>query len=122
MKLDTCPKCNLSLPAADISCARCGLVFAKWTPPPPWLGPYEYRMVQVAEKVVVKEENVKGNEGGAYLQAIVNGIAREGWEFYRVDEMTLAITSELFGVRMEASPSRFYVLTFRRPPLAKSPS
>jgi hypothetical protein len=32
MKLDKCPKCGLSLPAPDVSCARCGLVFDKWRP------------------------------------------------------------------------------------------
>jgi hypothetical protein len=120
MKLADCPKCGLTLPAPDETCPKCGLIFAKWSAPRPVLGPYEYKMVQVAEHVVVREEALKGNEGAAYLQGVVNEQAQQGWEFFRVDEMSLSVSRpELFGTRSQGPVTRFYVVTFRRPP--KSP-
>ena len=120
MALGTCPKCGLTLPAPAESCPKCGPIFKKWVPPPappPWLGPFEYKMVQIAEQVVVNEELLKGNEGAAYLQGVVNQQAQQGWEFFRVDEMVLSVSFQaLFGTRAQGTPTRFYVVTFRRSP------
>ncbi len=117
MKLTDCPKCGLTLPVPDETCPKCGLIFSKWSAPRPFLGPYEYKMVQVAEHVAVREEALKGNEGAAYLQGVVNEQAQQGWEFFRVDEMSLSVNRpELFGTRSQGPVSRFYVVTFRRPP------
>ena len=117
MKLTECPKCGLTLPMPDETCPKCGLIFRKWVAPTPFQGPFEYKMIQVAEHVVVKEEALKGNEGAAYLQTAVNEQAQQGWEFFRIDEMTLSISSPaLFGTRAQGTPTRFYVVTFRRPP------
>jgi hypothetical protein len=84
-------------------------------------------MVQVAESVVVKEVRLRGNEAGAYLEGVVNAAARDGWEFFRVDEMAMSVQYDTFmgiqiGIKVQSTPSRFYVVTFRRPPLPSAAS
>jgi hypothetical protein len=106
-KLELCPKCGFQLPEPDVSCPRCGIVFAHWKAPAPrqWLGPYIYKMVQAAERIVVDKETAKGTEAGAYLEKLVNEHAAQGWEFYRVDEMAMSVTyPEFFGLGRGEGP------------------
>ncbi len=75
---------------------------------------YTYRMVQIPPTLTVR--SAKGGEAAAYLQSVVNTMAAEGWEFWRVDSIGVAeqpgCLAALLGVR--ASTAVFHVVTFRR--------
>lgn len=74
-------------------------------------------MVQVPPNVEVQAKEHKGNEAASYLQTVVNKHAKEGWEFYRVDTIGVAVKpgcfDALFGKKTEVS--NYYVISFRRP-------
>lgn len=59
----------------------------------------------------------KGNEAAAYLESIVNANARDGWEFYRVDEIGVSVKpgciAGLFG--QKEAFTNYYVVSFRKP-------
>ncbi|NBK38133.1 DUF4177 domain-containing protein [Pseudomonas soli] len=78
---------------------------------------YVYKMVQVPPNVEVQAKQHKGNEAAAYLQSVVNANAEDGWEFYRVDTIGVAVKpgcfAALFGKQTEMS--NYYVISFRRP-------
>ena len=46
---------------------------------------YVYRMVQVPPIISIRAKEDTGREAAAYMEAIANDHARQGWEFYRVD-------------------------------------
>ncbi|MGE6385321.1 DUF4177 domain-containing protein [Pseudomonas sp. NPDC078416] len=78
---------------------------------------FVYKMVQVPPNVEVQAKNQKGNEAAAYLQNVVNQHAGDGWEFYRIDTIGVAVQpgcfAGLFGQKAELS--QYYVISFRRP-------
>jgi ribosomal protein L40E len=111
-----CPKCRAEVAPGASECPVCGVVLVKWKPQPKWLGPYIYKMVQAAQHIVAPQEKLKGNEAAEYLEALVNDQARQGWEFFRVDEMAVSVSSPaLFGTRSQDLTGRLYIVTFRRP-------
>lgn len=88
-------------------------------PEEPAAGPpskYEYQMIQIPPSLSVSAESRAGNEAASYLQTVVNGQARRGWDFYRID--TFGIIENpgcllgLLGVR--AQHRNHFVVTFRR--------
>ncbi len=78
---------------------------------------YVYQMVQVPPTIIVQAKNHQGNEAATYLESVVNGKAREGWEFLRVDAIGVQIQpgclAGLFG--QKTVELTYYVITFRRP-------
>lgn len=77
---------------------------------------YEYKMVQIPPDVAVREKEHRGNEAAAYLQHIVNDMARQGWEFHRVDPVGVNVLAGCLGAAGGAKGSHqvYYVITFRR--------
>lgn len=77
--------------------------------------PYEYRMVQIPPNIEVRGVE-RGNEAAQYIQTIANQQAQDGWEFYRVDTIGVAISpgclGPLFGRSTEYT--NYYVVTFRK--------
>jgi hypothetical protein len=76
---------------------------------------FEYRMVQIPTTVVVPSAH--GSEAAEYLQRIVNDHARQGWEFYRVDEFSVhqnpgCLMILFSGLQREVRV--YHVITFRR--------
>ena len=57
-----------------------------------------------------------GGEAAQYLENVVNQEARQGWEFYRVDNIGVELRPgclfALFG--QKATYTNYYVVTFRR--------
>lgn len=49
---------------------------------------YEYKMVQIPRDLAVKMGKAEG-VAATYLQETVNANAVAGWEFYRVDNLTV---------------------------------
>jgi hypothetical protein len=78
---------------------------------------YEYRMVQIPPTISVQASQHKGDEAAQYMESIANSHSEQGWEFYRVDTLSVAIPpgclAALFGDK--GSQSQYYVVTFRRP-------
>jgi len=50
---------------------------------------YEYRMVQVPRDLAV-DKGKAGGAAAAYLQGVINENTGDGWEFYRIDNLTIA--------------------------------
>jgi len=48
---------------------------------------YEYKMVQVPRDLRIKLASAEG-VAARYMQETVNAHARDGWEYYRVDNLT----------------------------------
>ena len=78
---------------------------------------FQYKMVQVPPTISVKSKEYKGSEAATYLDDIVNQMATQGWEFYRVDPIGVQVRpgclAGLFGQRVQERT--FYVITFRAP-------
>ena len=75
---------------------------------------YQYSMVQIPQNIVVKQKGVSVNEAaGVYLENLVNETAGEGWEFYRIDPLTVTIPQGCLGF---GSPQVVHhnVVTFRK--------
>ena len=76
---------------------------------------YEYFMVQVPPRIEVRRDTGQG-EAAAYLQAIVNQYAAQGWDFYRVDTLGVyqnpGCAGMLTGKKQETTV--YYVVSFRR--------
>ncbi|HEY8505429.1 MAG TPA: hypothetical protein VIL46_12675 [Gemmataceae bacterium] len=78
--------------------------------------PYEYRMVQIPPGISVREDKEKGNEAAAYLERVVNKYALMGWEFYRVDAITVRTYPGCLGMLLgrREDYTTYHVITFRR--------
>ena len=78
---------------------------------------YEYKMVQIPPTVSVSARDHKGDEAASYLQEIANTHAAAGWEFYRVDTLSVSIPPGCLGVLFgdRGTQSQYYVVTFRQP-------
>ena len=77
---------------------------------------YKYKMVQAPKNLHLK--NVPSSSGVAegYLQAVVDQYATDGWEFYRVDDMTVATSPGCLGALtgQKETYTVYNVITFRR--------
>jgi hypothetical protein len=77
---------------------------------------YTYRMLQLPPSILLHGPREKGNEAAAYMEGVVNKMAREGWDFYRVDSITVAVPVGCLATLLGHKPtiSNYYVLTFRQ--------
>jgi hypothetical protein len=77
---------------------------------------YEYKMVQIPPNIAVDMKKHKGNEAAAYLESVVNKYAQQGWEFYRVDSIGVALQAGCFGSLrgQKEDNNQYYVITFRK--------
>jgi Mg-chelatase subunit ChlD len=77
---------------------------------------YEYYMVQIPSNFMANANQVQGNEIAAYVQEWANKLSASGWEFYRIDTMSMTVNpgclDSLFGARQ--SYIQYSVMTFRR--------
>ena len=76
---------------------------------------WEYHMVQIPPTIQVAR--VSHNDAAHYLEEVVNRFARDGWEFYRVDEIGVTEAPGCLSILSGGQPQRrsYYVVTFRRP-------
>ncbi|MGK5087895.1 DUF4177 domain-containing protein [Bdellovibrionota bacterium FG-2] len=82
----------------------------------------KYKMVQIPPNVTIAATGMLGKApdqstvAAAYLEATVNEMARQGWEFFRVDPIGVTSTpgclAGLFGHK-EVSTT-YYVITFKQ--------
>lgn len=76
---------------------------------------FTYKMVQIPPGIVLQKQS--DGAAAAYLQNVVNSMADDGWEFYRVDPIGVSIQPGCLGFLMGRQPSNttYHVITFRRP-------
>jgi hypothetical protein len=77
-------------------------------------GPYRYRMFQPPPTISVKEGVRTSQLAAHYLEDVVSRFAKEGWEFFRVDEIGIHVQPGCLAVLSGAGPARqsYYVITF----------
>jgi hypothetical protein len=81
---------------------------------------FVYKMIQIPPTVTVQERDYEGaarhSAAADYLENVVNGMALEGWDFYRVDSIGVRVppgcVAGLLGAK--AVEEHYYVATFRR--------
>jgi hypothetical protein len=77
---------------------------------------YEYHMIQAPSNFAFNAKEVQGGEIANYVQEWANRMASDGWEFYRIDNMSMTVApgclSALFGAKHEYV--QYSILTFRR--------
>jgi len=78
--------------------------------------PYEYKMVQIPPSISIKAKDARGQEAAWYLQEIINTLAGQGWEFYRIDTVGVVQNPGCLGSLFGASKVFFtyYVVSFKR--------
>lgn len=72
---------------------------------------HEYKMVQIPPTIALQTKE-KGNEAALYLEQLTNKMAKEGWEFYRVDPVGIYTPGGCLGG--QGQTSQYNVVTFRR--------
>lgn len=77
---------------------------------------YKYKMVQIPPNIAVQMKEHKGNEAAAYLEAVVNEHASQGWEFYRVDSFGVELQPGCFDALSgkKKENTLYYVITLRQ--------
>lgn len=77
---------------------------------------YEYKMLQIPPRIIIKAKGAQGQEAALYLQEIASEYAAKGWEFYRVDTVGVVTRAGCLGKLLGASDINveYYVVTFRR--------
>lgn len=71
-------------------------------------------MLQLPQTFVLKQDT--GKEIAAYLQQLSTNMSAEGWEYYRVDSVGVAVSPGCWATMFGAKQSMTYynVVTFRR--------
>jgi hypothetical protein len=119
-----CPACGQSMEVPAPGAVDLGIVTAppmKLAPSPTAPAEHEYRMIQVPPRVEIRSGASHNRRVADFLEGIVNKMALDGWEFFRVD--TLGVTenpgciASLFGAN--TFTVNYYVVTFRRPRTAR---
>jgi len=77
---------------------------------------YEYKMVQIPPSISIKAKDARGQEAAWYLQEIINTLAGQGWEFYRIDTVGVVQNPGCLGSLFGASKVfySYYVVSFRK--------
>lgn len=77
---------------------------------------YKYKMVQVPPMISVKEKEHKGTEAATYMESVVNQMADQGWDFYRVDSIGVQLQPGCLAglLGKKAAEGLYYVITFRK--------
>lgn len=77
---------------------------------------YEYKMAQLPQTFWFKQDT--GKEVALYLEGLAKQYGAQGWEFYRIDSVGVAVPAgclaKLLGAQVE-SVRHYNVVTFRRP-------
>jgi len=74
----------------------------------------EFKMVQLPQTFVLKQDT--GKEIAAYLEKIAHEMGAQGWEFYRIDSVGVAVQPGCLAALAGTKQTMTYynVVTFRR--------
>jgi hypothetical protein len=75
---------------------------------------YEFKMMQLPQTFVLKQDT--GTEIAAYLEKLSKDMGVDGWEFYRVDSVGVAVQPGCLAALSGTKQTMTYynVVTFRR--------
>ncbi|WP_380177490.1 DUF4177 domain-containing protein [Kalamiella sp. sgz302252] len=74
---------------------------------------YQYKMIQVAPTISIRAKDNKNGVAAQYLESVVNELAREGWEFQRIDTIGIEEKPGCFGDN-EKTAVYYYIISFRK--------
>lgn len=109
ISLIVCPFCSSKIPSEAANCPSCEAKLSEVK--------YIYRMQQLPRGIAMPSgTGEKGNEAAAYLEEAVNRWAKDGWEFYRVDEFSISLAPGCLAAIFGAKPEHisYYVATYRK--------
>jgi hypothetical protein len=79
-------------------------------------GRYDYYMLQLPSNILVSGKRIEGHELATFLQEKANELSKQGWEFYRIDQLNAVANpgclGSLFGGGQQFVP--YSIMTFRR--------
>ena len=75
---------------------------------------YDFKMVQLPQTFVLQKDT--GKEIAAYLEKLSQEMSAQGWQFYRVDSVGVAVQPGCAGAMTGVKQTMNYynVVTFRR--------
>lgn len=77
---------------------------------------YEYKVIQTPPHIEAPKNEQMGQAAALYLEGLINRMAEDGWEFFRVDSMGVftnpGCLASLSGQKQ--MQQMYYVVTFRR--------
>lgn len=71
-------------------------------------------MAQIPPNIFIQSRE-KGSEAADYLEKIVNEHAQTGWEFVRIDSMSVTTPAGCLAPGKAGETNHYHVITFRRP-------
>lgn len=76
---------------------------------------YEFKMMQLPQTFVLQKDT--GKEIAVYLEKTSREMGVQGWEFYRIDQVGVAVQPGCLGALSGVKQTMTYynVVTFRRP-------
>lgn len=74
----------------------------------------EFKTVQLPHNFIFKKDT--GTEVAAYLQTVIDQHSAQGWEFYRIDQVGVAVQPGCMGALTGVKQTYTYynIVTFRR--------
>ncbi|WP_301097932.1 DUF4177 domain-containing protein [Otariodibacter sp.] len=73
---------------------------------------YEYKMVQTVSNIIASRKKID-SAAADYLEELVNRYAMDGWEFFRIDDLTTEESAGCFSFGKKIYKTH-KVITFRR--------
>jgi hypothetical protein len=76
---------------------------------------YVYKMIQVPRTISSSQRD--SNQAAAnYVQEVVDQMVRDGWEFYRIDQINVAAKPGCLGALLgqQASVEAYNIISFRK--------
>lgn len=75
---------------------------------------YEFKMIQLPQTFVLKQDT--GKEIAVYLEKLTQEQGAQGWEFYRIDQVGVAVAPGCMGALTGVKQTMTYynVVSFRK--------
>ena len=77
---------------------------------------YEYKIIQIPPNIEVQSNEQQGQARARFLEAMLNEQIKDGWEFYRIDNMGGVVNPGCLGSLMGQKQAHeiFCVVSFRK--------
>lgn len=75
---------------------------------------YDFKMIQLPQTFVLQKDT--GKEIAVYLEKLSQDMSAQGWQFYRIDQVGVAVAPGCLGAMSGVKQTMTYynVVTFRR--------
>lgn len=81
---------------------------------------YDFKMIQLPQTFVLQKDT--GKEIAVYLEKLSQDMGTQGWQFYRIDQVGVAVSPGCLGAMTGVKQTMTYynVVTFRKEKLQAS--